>query len=93
MGSKALLLEGLKWCIRTGENIKVWEDAWISGNGVHFVPTPKDDSDMNFMVNHLIDEARGGWNMELVQHLFHEEEWERILSIPLSRFQQQNNRY
>lgn len=85
-GSKSLLLEGLKWCVGSGTRIKVWEDAWICGDGSHCVPTPKHDSDMNMVVSELVDADGVGWNVELVKQTFVEEEWEQILSLPLPRF-------
>lgn len=56
------------------------------GKGRIFVLTPKVDSDMNLKVCDLIDVARGGWNVDFVQKLFHEDEWDMILNIPLSQF-------
>ena len=85
-GSKALLLEGLKWRVGNGESIRVWEDAWIIGEGSHFVPTPRADSDREMMVSALLDYHTRGWNIDLVHHTFHENEWPLVLNIPLSRF-------
>lgn len=45
-GAKSLLLEGLKWRVGNGTSIKVWEDAWIPGEGAHFVPTPLPNSNL-----------------------------------------------
>lgn len=38
-GAKSVLLEGLKWRFRNGTGIKVWKEAWLSGEGTHFTPT------------------------------------------------------
>ncbi|XP_010696345.1 uncharacterized protein LOC104908875 [Beta vulgaris subsp. vulgaris] len=84
-GAKSLLLEGLKWCVGSGSRIRVWDDAWILGNGSHCVPTPSHDSNRDLRVCDLIGASRGGWNVELIQQVFVEEEWSSILGIPLSR--------
>ena len=85
-GSKSLLLEGLKWCVGDGMSIRVWESAWLLGEGNHLVPTMKPDSDPELRVSDLIDFQGGGWNVSLVKNVFVEEEWGSILNIPLSRF-------
>lgn len=88
-----MLLEGLKWRVGKGESIRVWEEAWIIGEESHFVPTPRVNSDMNLRVCELIDFARGGWNVMVMRQLFHEDEWDLILNIPLSRFWPQDRMY
>ena len=92
-GSKSLLLEGLKWCVGNGESIKVWDEAWILGEGAAVVPTPKEDSDMQLRVCELIDSAGGGWNIDAVRQTFIEDEWGAILNIPLSQFGPPDHRY
>ena len=85
-GSKSLLLEGLKWCVGSGNSIRVWDDAWLMGEGAHLTPTPRLDSDKEMRVSALMDYEGGGWNVELVHQTFVEEEWDMVLKIPLSRF-------
>ena len=92
-GSKALLLEGLKWRVGNGERISVWEDAWIIGDGSHCVPTPQEASDMDLKVSALIDPYTKGWDVDLVHQTFREDEWPLILNLPLSRFRSEDRRY
>lgn len=54
------------------------------GEGAQCVPTPSDTSNMEMRLCELSDYARGGWNVEQVQHTFIEAEWQQVLG--LSRF-------
>lgn len=63
------------------------------GEGSHFVLTPKVDSDMTLRVCDLLEPDRGGWNVDLVKQVFHENEWDSILNIPLSRFRVPDRRF
>ena len=92
-GSKALMIEGLKWRVGNGESINVWEDAWVLGEGSHLVPTPQVDSDMTLKVSALIDYDTMTWNVDLVHQTFQEDDWPLILNIPLSRFRPNDRRY
>ncbi|XP_021839382.2 uncharacterized mitochondrial protein AtMg00310-like [Spinacia oleracea] len=73
-GEKSLLLEGLKWRVGNGLSIKVWYEAWMPGNGTHFIPTPRVDSDMALRVSDLIDYENQCWNGSMIKEVFVEEE-------------------
>lgn len=65
----------------SGRRIRVWDDAWLLGEGAHFTPTPRLDSDMEMRVSALLDYEGGGWNVDLVHQTFVEEEWDMVLKI------------
>ncbi|KAA3476902.1 reverse transcriptase [Gossypium australe] len=81
--TKDALEKGLIWKVSTGENISVFEDAWIPnydnarltagvGNS-HFVKVPE-----------LINSNEREWNRDLIGNTFPEAEAELILRIPLA---------
>lgn len=83
-GAKSLLLEGLKWRVGNGTSIRVWDDAWLPGNGSHFVPTPRSTSDPELRVSDLIDFEGQRWNEEVLREVFVEDEQQLVLDLPLS---------
>ncbi|XP_057246803.1 uncharacterized protein LOC130589540 [Beta vulgaris subsp. vulgaris] len=62
-GAKSLLLEGLKWRVGNGANIRVWDMAWLPGDSVSVVPTPNVESPGDLVVADLIGE-NGCWDAE-----------------------------
>lgn len=77
----------------SGVNIRVWDDAWLGGDGSHFVPTPRPDSDMDLRVCDLVDYNGGGCNVKLVKQTLMESGWENVLSIPLSGYWPSDRRF
>lgn len=58
-GSFNLLLEGLRRCVGNDKSTKVWEDAWLPGEGTHFVPYPLPNSNPQLRVNDVLDMEMG----------------------------------
>lgn len=81
MGAKSLLLDGLIW--RVGNGIRVWDDAWLRGNGAHIVPTPRSNSDPNLRVA-LTDFENYRWDEARIREVFVEEEQHLVMEIPLA---------
>ncbi|XP_074271202.1 putative mitochondrial protein AtMg00310 [Silene latifolia] len=83
--AKSLLMDGLRWRVGDGRNIKVWEDAWVPGSeGTRFL-APNIEANPEMLVEELIDRENGGWKASLLNDLFTSEEVKAIMSIPLSR--------
>ena len=80
-GIKALK-EGLIWRVGTGENINIWLDPWIP-NGVTRRPCTPRGRNIVTKVSKLIDSINGGWNHQLVNDIFWEEDAKHILAIPI----------
>ena len=61
--------------------INVWSDPRIP-DGVTRRPTPRGHTLLT-RVSELIDPATGDWDRHMVEEVFWEEDWKRILSIPI----------
>ena len=76
-GIKALK-EGLIWRVGTGENINIWLDPWMP-NGVTRRPYTPRGRNIVTKVSELIDSINGGWDHQLVNDIFWEEDAKHIL--------------
>lgn len=74
-------------------SIRVWDEAWISVEGAHRVPTMQEGGDVNMRVHELIDFGTGEWDLEKVDATFCEEDKQAIVDIPLSRLWPNDKRY
>ncbi|XP_021721016.1 uncharacterized protein LOC110688556 [Chenopodium quinoa] len=83
-GSKSLLLEGLKWRVGNGVNIRVWLDAWLPGEPPTAVPVHDMNFDPELRVLELINEECGEWRGDLLQSLFSVQDRNLILQLPIS---------
>ena len=81
-GAKSLLMEGLKWRVGNDTSIKVCEDAWLLGEGAHFVPIPFPNINLDLRVCDLLDVENGGWKVDVVNETFSVEERQINLDIP-----------
>ncbi|KAA3462318.1 reverse transcriptase [Gossypium australe] len=81
--AKASLEMGLIWRVGTGENIFVFEDAWIPNFTI--VRLTSDFGNLQFVkVAELIKSDVREWNRELISNTFSEAEAEMIFRIPLA---------
>ncbi|KAA3453752.1 reverse transcriptase [Gossypium australe] len=81
--AKASLEMGLIWRVGTGENIFVFEDAWIPN--FTNVRLTSDFGNLQFVkVAELIKSDMREWNKELISNTFLEAEAEMIFRIPLA---------
>lgn len=92
-GAKALLLEGLKWRVGNGRDIRVWDDDWLPEGS-----SPLDSSslavvDHNLKVCNLIDDQCAEWNQEILINTFTPSEKKIILNTPLVRSLPKDVRY
>lgn len=83
-GEKAFLLDGIKWRVGNGSQIKVWDKAWPPGESSFIVPTPNVNNHVDVRVEDLIDSDKCIWNMNALKNNFTEEDIEKIKEIPLS---------
>lgn len=77
-----LVRKGVRWRVGNGQNIQVWTDSWIPRDGCLTPVTPNFQQLNNLRVADLLFDT-GGWNVELIQDLFWEEDSAYILGIPL----------
>lgn len=82
--AKSLLIEGLKWHVGNGTLIKVWEGAWVPGEGVLSRPNPLTVNDADLQVSDIIEFKNGGWDTELVNTNFPEIISQKVLEISVS---------
>ncbi|KAA3474504.1 reverse transcriptase [Gossypium australe] len=82
LGARHILEEGLSWRVGNGEEINIWNDAWIlePGNG----RIQCQAIDIRFTkVADLVDKESTTWKQDIISSLFVEEQSRRILAIPL----------
>ncbi|KAA3473127.1 reverse transcriptase [Gossypium australe] len=82
LGTRHILVEGLGWRVGNGEEISIWNDAWL--------PEPRNGRiqcqaiDIRFSkVADLIDKEATTWKQDIISSLFAEEQSRCILAIPL----------
>jgi len=76
------LNKGLIWRVGDGTQINVLLDPWIPDGVTRRPITPRGHTVLT-KVSELIDPATGDWDRHMVQAVFWEEDWKRILSIPI----------
>lgn len=84
MGARHVLEHGLIWRIGNGQDIKIWDDRWLSTPISFAVQSPRRILSTDARVAELIDPITRGWNHSLIVEVFQEEEARVITSIPLS---------
>lgn len=76
-------MEGLKWRVRDGSQIGVWEDTRLRGNSSTLIHTPNIESPATLRVADLID-AHGRWCEEALSTHLTEDDVALAREIPLS---------
>lgn len=82
-GAKPLLSEGLKWRVGNGEQVRVWDDAWLPGDTSIVVPTLNLESPADLKVSELINEE-GDWDVEALNMHFTAADATLIRELPLN---------
>ncbi|GAV65314.1 hypothetical protein CFOL_v3_08829, partial [Cephalotus follicularis] len=67
--------------------VEVWKDNWIPDLELLIEPSPTNTLEPDARACQLIDWANGGWKQELVAQCFTATIAHKILSIPLSHWQ------
>ncbi|CAL1389097.1 unnamed protein product [Linum trigynum] len=82
MSSQGLLLDGTRWRIGDGQNVRVWGDKWLPTEPYYVDDTPRGLA-VDAMVCDLIDVETGGWDDTLLEASFTSEVARTIAAIPL----------
>ena len=89
MADTNTLKRGYIWRVRNGNNINIWEDAWIPSYAARKIVTPK-GGNMLTKVGDLIDPASNTWDEDLIRQIMWPIDVQRILSIPLPQHDMQD---
>ncbi|KAL0002087.1 hypothetical protein SO802_015868 [Lithocarpus litseifolius] len=81
-----VLKRGTRWRIGCGENVSVWNDAWLPSQDKPTVQSPMVKGFQEAKVSDLINPDSHKWESDLIKGLFTPQEAELILSIPLSQW-------
>ena len=84
ISAQRLVIEGLRWRVGNGANIKVWQDRWLPWGSSHSVISPRIFLSADTKVADLIDSSTAKWKSEVIDSLFIAHEAELIKKIPLS---------
>lgn len=75
LAARNVLTKGLRWQVGSGSTIRVWEDDWIPHESFFKVITlPSLPWTKEMIVDRLILNGVGVWNMSLLRQLFSEKE-------------------
>ena len=84
ISTHSLVIEGLRWRVGNGANIKVWQDKWLSRGSTYSVISPRLFLSVDTRVADLIDLNIAKWKNEVLDSHFEPHEANLIKSIPLS---------
>ncbi|XP_057453501.1 uncharacterized mitochondrial protein AtMg00310-like [Lotus japonicus] len=80
--ARHVIMDGSRWRVGNGKSIKIWEDAWIPGQGSGMVLSPIKMFPSDAKVEDLIiDVEARSWDKSLVEGIFHHAEASKILRI------------
>ena len=77
-----MLREGIVWRIGDGSQVRLWNDPWLPRGTTRRPVTAQGESDIEW-VSELIDNTSMTWNRELIAELFHVDDAQTIMAIPL----------
>ena len=72
------------WPHSASENIKIWEDAWISNCANQKINTPRRGQLLSKVAD-LIDPILNTWDEDLLRQTLWHVDVQRILTIPISQ--------
>ena len=75
---------GYRLQVGDGKSIRVWTDRWLPRPSTFRVLTPLTLLPVNTIVDSLMEQESGEWNLNLINQVFFHEDATSILSIPLS---------
>ena len=84
ISAQSLIIEGMRWRVGNGENIKFWQDRWLPRGSTYSVNSPRMFLSGDTMVVDLIDSSTARWKKEVIDSFFIDYEVDLIKSIPLS---------
>ena len=80
-----VIQRGARWRVGDAKSINIWQHRWIPRKLSSLVVSYPIESMDDCSVAVLIDESARGWNEELIDGIFSQEEATLIKKIPLSR--------
>jgi hypothetical protein len=83
LGACDILKEGLFCRIGNGEKTRIWGDKWVPISTTYAIHSVPKELDGEAKVVELIDRDCLGWNREKLDNLFHPEEVNAILKVPI----------
>ncbi|KAL0345634.1 UNVERIFIED_CONTAM: hypothetical protein Sradi_4394700 [Sesamum radiatum] len=79
-----LIENGCRWLVGDSRSIKIWHDRWVPREYMFKVISPN-ILDKHTTVIQLISDSGWEWKEDLVREIFHPNEANTILSMPLGR--------
>ena len=70
ISAQSLVIEGMRWRVGNGANIKIWQDKWLPGVSSHRVLSPRLFLSADMNVADLIDTGTVRWKIEVIDCLF-----------------------
>jgi hypothetical protein len=83
-GASKIVSDGLIWRIGTGSKVRIWGDKWLNTPSTYKVQSPVKGLDETAKVEELIDHDRKGWNLQLIEEIFIEDDQRAIKGAPVS---------
>lgn len=77
-----LMKKGIIWRVGNGRNLKIWSDPWLPRGDSWRPITPRRGCILTD-VDELMNPKTGGWDVELVNEIFWEEDANLILALPI----------
>jgi hypothetical protein len=81
--ARHILMNGCRWRIGNGNNIKVMSEPWLRDIDGAWIPSPQNQGVHNLFVNDLMIPNMKMWDKEKIESLFPRDIANRILDIPL----------
>ncbi|PNX71244.1 ribonuclease H, partial [Trifolium pratense] len=81
--ARQILMNGCRWRVGNGKNIKVMSEPWLRGENGAWLPSPQDQGVHNYNVNDLMMSNVTMWDKDKIESLFSIHIANRILGIPL----------
>ncbi|GAU14523.1 hypothetical protein TSUD_250650 [Trifolium subterraneum] len=81
--ARHVLMNGSRWSVGNGSNIKVMSEPWLRERGEAWIPSPQVQGAYNITVNDLMNTNVRTWNREKIESLFPLNIANRIIDIPL----------
>ena len=82
--AQQLVKAGLRWRVRNGANIRIWQDKWLPSPSTYRISSPRLFLHSDTRVQYLINATTAEWKATVIDTLFLPHEAEVIKSIPIS---------
>jgi hypothetical protein len=81
--TRHILMNGCRWTIGSGTNIKVMSDPWLRGKEGAWIQSPQPQGAFNFTVNDLMVPNAKIWDKRKIESIFPSDVVNQILDICL----------